>query len=51
MRKKNSIALEFWYLLFTEIKGLDNGNSLWIRKQEDISLGYITKQGNSEPLK
>ena len=43
------IALEFWYSLFMAIKSV---NSQRIRKQEDISLCYITKQGNfMEPLR
>ena len=31
-------------------KDFDNVNSLRMRKQEDISLCYMTKQGNLEPL-
>ena len=31
-------------------KRTDKGNSLRMRKQEDISLCYIRKQGNLEPL-
>ena len=43
------IALEFWYSLVMAIKSV---NSQRMRKQEDILLCYITKQGNfREPLR
>ena len=41
-RRKKSNALVFWYSLFIEKYGLNNGNSLRMTEQEDISSCYFT---------
>ena len=51
LTKKKSNALEFWYSLFIENKDFNNGNSLRMTKQEDISPCYFSKRGNSGAVK
>ena len=50
-RRKKANALEFWYSILSKNKDFNNGNSLRITEQEDISPYYFSNRGSFAALK